>query len=203
MLDGPLLSETWLDVSFFDELSSADRRLNPLIDWPGTITHPKEVLAQTTLWEAPSDNDVLFVNVLYQPALKLMYLSSCFLLCLRVDLSDKKKTVRKLTFCCYLNTVVPTNPQLGVDRTSDKQIAHNASLESRDTVPKSPTVLLPRPSTPNPTPEKVATQFKLYSLATFMSSLPRFTHTGLGIDIYFSFCSRLQLIFPFRSLRRL
>ncbi|KNZ53442.1 putative signal peptide protein [Puccinia sorghi] len=42
------------------------------------------------------------------------------------------------------------------NRTSDKQIAQHASLESQDTVPKSPTVLPPRRSTPNPTPEKVA-----------------------------------------------
>jgi len=43
-----------------------------------------------------------------------------------------------------------------VDRTSDKQIAQDASLESRDMVPKSPTVLPSSPSTPNPTPEKLS-----------------------------------------------
>jgi hypothetical protein len=65
-LDGPCVTEIWLDVASFDELSAADRRQNPLINWPDTHTHityqtqtqkhivkPDEVLAQTTLWEAP------------------------------------------------------------------------------------------------------------------------------------------------------
>lgn len=65
-IDGPCITETWLDVASFDELSSSDQKLNPLINWPKTHTHvnyqrqnqrhfvkPREVLAQCTLWEAP------------------------------------------------------------------------------------------------------------------------------------------------------
>ena len=65
-LKGPFVTETWLNVASFDELSSSDKKKNPLIHWPYTHTHvtyqtqttrhfvkPNEVLAQSTLWGAP------------------------------------------------------------------------------------------------------------------------------------------------------